>query len=117
MKSLGSIIISLKKRGRKRKNMKCISTHSGGNSHVSYYEKKKNLSTIQIENYNYENNKIANTIINNIGSGNNINIYVNNYNMNQGQNNDLRIFNANDDNAINNLPKPTIEINKNDFIF
>ena len=28
-----------------------------------------------------ENKKIANTIINNIGSGNNINIYVNNYNI------------------------------------
>ena len=114
-KSLGNIIISLKKRGRKRKNTKCTSTQSNNNSHISYFEKKKNLSTIQIENYNYENNKLANTIINNIGSGNNINIFVNNYNMNQSQTNDLRIYNSNNDNAIKNMPKPTIEINKNEF--
>ena len=114
-KPLENIIISLKRRGRKRKNTKCISTQTNNNSHISYYDKKKNLSTIQIENYNYENNKIANTIINNIGSGNNINIFVNNYNMNQNQTNDLRIFNTNDDKMINTMPKPTIEIDKNEF--
>ena len=78
-KSHDNLIISIKKkRGRKRKNSNNISTQIN-NSQFSYYDKKKNLSTIQIENYNYENKKITNTIINNIGSGNNINIYVNNF--------------------------------------
>ena len=67
-KSHDNLIISIKKkRGRKRKNSNNISTQIN-NSQFSYYDKKKNLSTIQIENYNYENKKITNTIINNIGS-------------------------------------------------
>ena len=114
IKALGNIVISLKKRGRKKKNVSCIATQTS-NSHISYYDKKKNLSTIQIENYNFEQNKIANTIINNIGNGNNINIYVNNFNnlqnfdVNRNQNNNIRIYNT------NNIPGPTIEINKNEF--
>ena len=122
-KSHDNLIISIKKkRGRKRKNSNNISTQIN-NSQFSYYDKKKNLSTIQIENYNYENKKITNTIINNIGSGNNINIYVNNFSnvnnfdMNRNQNNNnIRIFNSNDsNNNITNINGPTIEINKNDF--
>ena len=122
-KSHDNLIISIKKkRGRKRKNSNNISTQIN-NSQFSYYDKKKNLSTIQIENYNYENKKITNTIINNIGSGNNINIYVNNFSnvnnfdMNTNQNNNnIRIFNSNDsNNNITNINGPTIEINKNDF--
>ena len=123
-KLLGNIIINIqKKRGRKKKNFNDISTTKANIPQISYYDKKKNLSTIQIENYNYENKKIANTIINNIGSGNNINIYVNNYNMNQPQNNlnnnnNIRIYNSNDNNdnnMPNNIKGPTIEINKNEF--
>ena len=115
-KSLGNIIINLKKRGRKRKNTRYNYTQTNNdNSPISYYERKKNLSTIQIENYNYENNKIANTIINSIGSGNNINIFVNNYTMDKNQEKDMRIFNINDNNEISKLPNPTIEINKNEF--
>ena len=115
-KSLGNIVISLKKRGRKRKNIKCTSTQTNyNNSDITFYDKKKNLSTIQIENYNYENNKIANTIINNIGNGNNINIYVNNYNLKQNLNNDFSIININNNDEIKKLPKPTIEIDKNEF--
>ena len=122
-KSHDNLIISIKKkRGRKRKNSNNISTQIN-NSQFSYYDKKKNLSTIQIENYNYENKKITNTIINNIGSGNNINIYVNNFsNVNNfdmsgnQNNNNIRIFNSNDsNNNITNINGPTIEINKNDF--
>jgi len=78
-KSSDNLVINIKRRGRKRKNINCIPAQTN-NSKFSYYDKKKNLSTIQIENFDYENNKIANTIINNIGSGNNINIFVNNYN-------------------------------------
>ena len=115
-KSLGNIIISLKKRGRKRKNMKCNYTQTNNdNSQISYYGRKKNLSTIQIENYSYENSKIANTIINNIGSGNNINIFVNNYTMNQNQDKDMKIFNINENKELSKLPNPTIEINKSEF--
>ena len=122
-KSHDNLIISIKKkRGRKRKNSNNIPTQIN-NSQFSYYDKKKNLSTIQIENYNYENKKITNTIINNIGSGNNINIYVNNFsNVNNfdmsgnQNNNNIRIFNSNDsNNNITNINGPTIEINKNDF--
>ena len=114
-KSLGNIVISLKKRGRKRKDLKCTSTQTNNNSDISYFDKKKNLSTIQIENYNFDNKKIANTIINNIGSGNNINIFVNNYNMNQSQNSNLHFFNTNEIGEVKTLPNPTIEINKKEF--
>ena len=121
-KSCDNLVINIKKRGRKKKNQNNISTQNN-NSKFSYYDKKKNLSTIQIENFDYDNNKIANTIINNIGSGNNINIYVNNFNnvqnfdMNRNQNNNnIRIYNANDNNNnIKNIKGPTIEINKNEF--
>ena len=85
-KSCDNLVINIKKRGRKKKNQNNISTQNN-NSKFSYYDKKKNLSTIQIENFDYDNNKIANTIINNIGSGNNI----------------------------KNIKGPTIEINKNEF--
>jgi len=125
-KFLNNIEISLKKRGRKKKNIKNTSTQTNNNNiNSSLYEKNKNLSTIQIENYNYKNNNITNTIINNIGNGNNINIFVNNYhnintiNMNQNQNqndSNLQIHsNINNFNDKVNLPSPTIEISKNEF--
>lgn len=90
-KNLENIVIKLSKRGRKRKDI--INNYfNNSTNNLKYLSKKKTirkvinkskkLKTIKIENFNFENQNLINasTIINNIGNGNNINIYVNNYN-------------------------------------
>ena len=139
-KSLQNIVINLSpnknlsKRGRKKKffkNIKNANTYySNSKSNKITKNKKqkkclensKNLKSIKIENYNVFNN----TIINNIGYGNNINIYVSNYNnvpkyrsIINNNNSQMKGKSENKkyskDFNVNNLPTPTIEINKKEF--
>ena len=138
--NLRNIIINLSpkkqlsKRGRKKKFFKKIKNNNNCHSNLNLNANKitkskkynkviddsKNLQSIKIENYNVFNN----TIINNIGYGNNINIYVSNYNNMINSNNnfihknnksktDIKKYRK--DLNINNLPTPTIEINKKEF--
>ena len=115
---LENIVINLpkKKRGRKKKNIKFTSS-SGGNINnnlfYSHYCKsnKKKLNNIIINN---------NTIINNIGSGNNINIYVSNSNFLTNCNITKNIYKKeikrySKEYNPNNYPTPRIEINKKEF--
>ena len=116
--NLENIIINLskKKRGRKRKN---ISNDNSYNYNIS-----KNVLYSQYFKSNHKkSNKIIinnNTIINNIGSGNNINIYVSNYNNvncninNNKSKSEIKRYNK-DYNINNNFPIPRIEINKKEF--
>ena len=103
-RNLENIVINLtkkSKRGRKKKYIINNYINNGGNktSHNNSQNKskKKSLNNIII-------NTSHQTIINNMGSGNNINIYVNNYN-------NMPNFNINN----NTFPSPTIEINKKEF--
>ena len=130
-KNLENIVIKLSKRGRKRKDIINNYFNNSANN-LKYLSKKKTirkiinkskkLKTIKIENFNFENPNLINasTIINNIGNGNNINIYVNNYNhvLNCGIASTKRkteIKKNNKNNLQSSFLSPTIEINKKEF--
>ena len=130
-KNLENIVIKLSKRGRKRKDIINNYFNNSANN-LKYLSKKKTirkiinkskkLKTIKIENFNseYPNLINASTIINNIGNGNNINIYVNNYNhvLNCGIASTKRkseIKKNNKNNLQSSFLSPTIEINKKEF--
>ena len=130
-KNLENIVIKLSKRGRKRKDI--INNYfNNSTNNLKYLSKKKTirkvinkskkLKTIKIENFNFENQNLINasTIINNIGNGNNINIYVNNYNhvpncgiISTKRKTENKKYNKNS--LQSSFLSPTIEINKKEF--
>ena len=111
---LKNIIINLTSRGRKRKIQKNINLYQKKN--INYNSKK--LKTHNLKKIIITNNMNSNTIINNIGNGNNINIYVSNYSNIQTNfdiTNSSKSKKYGKDSNTKNYPIPTIEINKKEF--
>ena len=116
-KQLKNIVINIKK----EKKLFHVSSNNSDSAILNKKRKKsrikgKSLKTIKIKNYNIKNSNISQTIINNIGSGNNINIYVNNYNYN---NSTTFSINSNqieeEEGKKSKYISPSIEIKQKDF--